>query len=179
MPDALFDAATRPYDTDRWRRIVGAEQTVARLKPLMPVFGITRVANVTGLDTIGIPTVMVLRPNSRALAVSQGKGTSLAAAKASGLMESIESYHAERITLPLKLGSYEDLHPASSPTSCRFSGSRAEAWRPEPVFGCPLRWCTPTTHCRYLPGMAISRRPATGFRRATMWSRRPSMACAN
>lgn len=109
MPDALFDAATRPYDTDRWRRVVGAEQTVARLKPLLPVFGITRVANVTGLDTIGIPTVMVLRPNSRALSVSQGKGTSLTAAKASGLMESIESYHAERITLPLKLGSFEDL----------------------------------------------------------------------
>ena len=31
------------------------------------------------------------------------------AAKASGIMESIESYHAERIALPLKLGCFEDL----------------------------------------------------------------------
>ncbi len=75
----------------------------------MPVMGITRVANVTGLDTVGIPVVMVSRPNSRSISVSQGKGLDVDAAKASGLMESVESYHAERISLPLKLGSVEDL----------------------------------------------------------------------
>jgi len=52
---------------------------------------------------------MVCRPNSRSIAVSQGKGTTLMAAKASGVMESIEGYHAEHITLPLKLASYEEL----------------------------------------------------------------------
>jgi ribosomal protein S12 methylthiotransferase accessory factor YcaO len=31
---------------------------------LAPVMGITRVANVTGLDSVGIPVVMVCRPNS-------------------------------------------------------------------------------------------------------------------
>jgi ribosomal protein S12 methylthiotransferase accessory factor len=95
-------------------RQVRAEETVARLRPLLPLLGITRVANVTGLDRIGIPVVMVCRPNSRSLAVSQGKGLSLAEAKASGLMESIEAYHAERITLPLKLASYAEMqagHP--------------------------------------------------------------------
>ncbi len=71
--------------------------------------GITRIANVTGLDSISIPVVVVCRPNSRALSVSQGKGLDLAAAQASGLMESVETYHAERITLPLKLASYEEL----------------------------------------------------------------------
>jgi ribosomal protein S12 methylthiotransferase accessory factor len=74
--------------------------------------GITRIANVTGLDCIGIPVVMVCRPNSRGLAVSQGKGLDLDAARASGLMESIEGYHAEHITLPLKLCSYEELRYA-------------------------------------------------------------------
>lgn len=76
--------------------------------------GITRVANVTGLDCIGIHVAQAIRPNSRALAVSQGKGLTLDAAKASALMESIESYHAERITLPLKIGSFAELersHP--------------------------------------------------------------------
>lgn len=71
--------------------------------------GITRIANVTGLDTIGVPVVMVCRPNSRSISVSQGKGATLDAAKASGLMESVESYHAERIMAPLVLGSPEEL----------------------------------------------------------------------
>jgi YcaO-like protein with predicted kinase domain len=95
-------------------RIVAPEQTLARVAPFLPVMGITRVANVTGLDTVGIPVVMVTRPNSRSISVSQGKGVTLAAAKASGVMESIESYHAERITLPLKFASFEELrwtHP--------------------------------------------------------------------
>jgi len=90
-------------------RVVDPELTLARARPHLATMGITRIANVTGLDYIGLPVVMVCRPNSRALAVSQGKGLTLAAAKVSGLMESVESYHAERITLPLTLGSYDDL----------------------------------------------------------------------
>lgn len=96
-----FDAGTH--------RIVSPAQTLSRVRPLMPVMGITRIANVTGLDTIGIPVVMVTRPNSRSVSVAQGKGATLDAAKASGLMESVESHHAERISLPLMLGSFEDL----------------------------------------------------------------------
>ncbi len=90
-------------------RLVAPAETVTRVRRLMPVLGITRVANVTGLDRIGIPVVMVCRPNSRSLAVCQGKGLDLAAAEASGLMEAVEHYHAERITLPVKLASYNDL----------------------------------------------------------------------
>jgi ribosomal protein S12 methylthiotransferase accessory factor len=76
--------------------------------------GITRVANVTGLDRIGVPVVMVCRPNARSLAVSQGKGLDLDSAMASGLMEAAELYHAEHIALPLKLGCQAELlatHP--------------------------------------------------------------------
>src|ERR1700720_2691194 len=76
---------------------------------LAPIMGITRVANVTGLDPVGIPVVMVSRPNSRSVAVSQGKGIDLASARASGLMEAAELYHAETITLPLRLATYEEL----------------------------------------------------------------------
>ena len=76
---------------------------------LAPIMGITRVANVTGLDTVGIPVVMVCRPNSRSVAVSQGKGIDIVSARASGLMEAAELYHAETITLPLRLSTYEEL----------------------------------------------------------------------
>ena len=92
--------------THRW---VAPVETVARARAVAEPLGITRVANVTGLDCIGIPVVMVCRPNGRSMSVSQGKGTDLDAARASGLMESIELYHAERITLPLKLASQNEL----------------------------------------------------------------------
>ncbi len=90
-------------------RILPPVETVARVDRLKPALGITRVANVTGLDTIGIPVVMVCRPNSRSLAVSQGKGVTLEAATASGLMESLELFHAERVSAPLRLESYQQL----------------------------------------------------------------------
>ncbi len=89
-------------------RALAEEETLRRLQPLLADFGITRVANITGLDDIGIPTVVVTRPASRSLSVSQGKGLSLAAAKVSGIMESIEQHCAERVSLPLKLGSYSE-----------------------------------------------------------------------
>lgn len=102
-------APTRKGYRDGTDRLVDPADTLERARPHLARMGITRIANVTGLDSLGIPVVMVVRPNSRGLAVSQGKGLTLAAAKASGLMESIESHHAERITLPLVLGSQADL----------------------------------------------------------------------
>src|SRR6266403_3258530 len=85
------------------------ENTLRDALRLAPIMGITRVANVTGLDSVGIPVVMVCRPNSRSVAVSQGKGIDLPSARVSGLMEAAELYHAETITLPLRLATYEEL----------------------------------------------------------------------
>lgn len=90
-------------------RTCAPEDTVARLQPLLREMGITRIANVTGLDRTGIPVVMVCRPNARSLTVSQGKGITLGAAKASGIMEALEVWHAERIVKPLKLASFEEM----------------------------------------------------------------------
>ena len=90
-------------------RAIAPAKTVAHLEPHLSRFGITRVANVTGLDRIGVPVVMVCRPNARSLAVSQGKGLTLDAAKASGIMEAIELAHAETIDQPLRLASAAEL----------------------------------------------------------------------
>ncbi|MEP7071237.1 MAG: YcaO-like family protein [Verrucomicrobiota bacterium] len=99
-PKVIRKGTHRAHDLDR---------TLARVLALAPVMGITRVANVTGLDPIGIPVVMVCRPNSRSVAVSQGKGIDLPSARVSGLMEAAELYHAETITLPLRAANYEEL----------------------------------------------------------------------
>jgi ribosomal protein S12 methylthiotransferase accessory factor len=112
-------------------------ETLARVRPLLPELGITRIANVTGLDRTGIPVVMVTRPNSRSMAVFQGKGLTLEAAKASGVMEALEVWHAERILNPLKLASYDELRkehrvvdPATLPLSRRgsFDGKATLLW---------------------------------------------------
>lgn len=102
------DAGHKGYHLGIHRTVPPAE-TLVRLHRFIERMGITRVANVTGLDRVGVPVVMVCRPNSRSIAVSQGKGLDLDAAKVSGLMEAAETYHAERIDLPLKFGSYDDI----------------------------------------------------------------------
>ena len=61
------------------------DDVVARAVALRSAFGITRIANLTGLDRTGVPVVMVCRPNARSSAVFNGKGLDAAAAKASGV----------------------------------------------------------------------------------------------
>jgi YcaO-like protein with predicted kinase domain len=90
-------------------RVTDPLTTLQQVGNLMPEMGITRIANVTGLDRLQIPVAFACRPNSRGLSVSQGKGLSVDAAKASALMEAVESYHAERITAPLRCASFDDL----------------------------------------------------------------------
>jgi ribosomal protein S12 methylthiotransferase accessory factor len=78
-------------------RTVAPSETIARIRPHMGRMGITRIGNITGLDHIGIPVVIAVRPNSRSVSVSQGKGLELPQAMASALMEACEGFHAEEI----------------------------------------------------------------------------------
>lgn len=76
------------------------ESTVANMLSRFGQFGITRLARVTGLDCIGIPVWTAIRPNSRTLAVSQGKGIDDPSAQASAIMEAVEVATAERCDFP-------------------------------------------------------------------------------
>ncbi|GGK88400.1 hypothetical protein Sme01_01510 [Sphaerisporangium melleum] len=78
-------------------RVVPPEETWARVAPLLPAMGITRVADLTGLDVLGIPVFQAVRPNARTLSVSQGKGITPELARVSAVMESIETWHAEEL----------------------------------------------------------------------------------
>lgn len=71
--------------------------TLAAIQPIAASCGVTRLADVTGLDTIGIPVFQAIRPLARSLSVSQGKGVTRVAARVSALMEAIELHHAEVI----------------------------------------------------------------------------------
>jgi ribosomal protein S12 methylthiotransferase accessory factor len=61
-------------------------------------YGITRLANITGLDSIGVPVYIAIRPNSKSLSVSQGKGVTHELAKVSAVMEAIEVWYAENMS---------------------------------------------------------------------------------
>ena len=106
------------------------EATLALLRPLLPTFGITRVGVLTGLDTAGIPVAAAYRPNSRSIAVHQGKGRTPAAAKISAVMEALECWHAENADLPLRLGSVTEMRrhgPAVSPERLPLTGAEDAA----------------------------------------------------
>jgi len=90
------DPVNKPF-REATHRARPPELTLAAYQPLMPHLGITRLANITGLDCIGIPVVVAVRPASRGLATAQGKGIDLVSAKVSALMEAIETWHAERL----------------------------------------------------------------------------------
>ncbi len=86
------------------------KQTLEKIEPLLwDTFGITRVANITGLDDINIPTYVAVRPHSKFFSTSQGKGITHDLAKISALMESIEGWHAEHLPEPDLVGSVEEL----------------------------------------------------------------------
>lgn len=88
-----------PQTVKRFRqgthRVRPPEETWERLRPLLPAAGITRVADVTALDVVGVPVYQAVRPASRNLAVSQGKGATEHAARVSAVMEALELWHAE------------------------------------------------------------------------------------
>jgi ribosomal protein S12 methylthiotransferase accessory factor len=86
-------------------RSMPPEETWLRIAPMLQRFGVTRVADITGLDRIGISVAIAIRPMSRSIAVAAGKGDSLVAAKVSAAMEAIECAHAETIDHPLKFAS--------------------------------------------------------------------------
>ena len=136
----------QPYETgpDAIRRVCSAEETLAKVRPFFPQFGITRIAPITGLDKIGIPCVAVVRPAARSLAVSLGKGVSLAAAKTSGVMEAIELYHGEHASVHLVYESEADLgrehRVASTKTIPKTKSSRY-------LEDCPILWTASVNIC--------------------------------
>ncbi|MGI8797205.1 MAG: YcaO-like family protein [Acidimicrobiia bacterium] len=99
--EVAWDLDDRLAPTSRWRvpdkvltrgthRTRSLEETLALILPHLERFGITRVADITGLDHVGIPVVHVVQPIAKTLSVASGKGLDLDAARVSGIMEAIE-----------------------------------------------------------------------------------------
>jgi len=82
-------------------RIRHPKETLEWILPKFPKLGISRLADVTHLDFIGIPTWQAIRPKALTLSVSQGKGCTHLHAKVSAAMESIEFAAWEQYSPPV------------------------------------------------------------------------------
>ncbi|MCV7199628.1 YcaO-like family protein [Mycobacterium angelicum] len=122
-------------------RIISPEQTWQAVQPMLRPAGITRVADLTWLDDLGIPTVQAVRPASLTLSVSQGKAATYCAAQVSAVMESLEIWHAENATPELfSMSTTEIAHTLTY--------DPAQLLRPARSFyhpGARLHWMTATT----------------------------------
>ncbi|MDQ6436583.1 YcaO-like family protein [Mesorhizobium sp. LHD-90] len=106
-----------------------ADEALTYLMSMRQALGITRIADITGLDRVGIPVVQATRPFSFSNAVAQGKGASLARAAISAILECAESFFAERI---------EHLDAAhASAKSLEIPSGIFETWLREPA---PADW---------------------------------------
>ncbi|MFN3901148.1 MAG: YcaO-like family protein [Alishewanella aestuarii] len=81
-------------------RQFSAADTLARLAPLTVLAGVSRLANLTHLDKLGLPVWCAIRPLARSFVTSLGKGLLMEQARLSALMESIEIWQAERLQIP-------------------------------------------------------------------------------
>ena len=65
--------------------VIPPEETLKRVEKLLPDIGVTRVAEISGLDRIGIPVYSAIRPGSQqgAISVYAGKGATPVEARGS------------------------------------------------------------------------------------------------
>jgi len=92
------------------RRCREPAETLEMIGPLLGPAGITRLADITGLDVLGIPVAQAIRPLAATVSVSQGKGATLDAAMAAAAMEALELQAAEdAVPAPAFTGPAADL----------------------------------------------------------------------
>ncbi|MBQ6350554.1 MAG: YcaO-related McrA-glycine thioamidation protein [Methanobrevibacter sp.] len=98
-------------------RIIAPSKTIEINQDKLKKAGITRIADITDLDRIGLPIYTAIRPTAEegAISIYGGKGISKDHAKASAMMEGFERYSAERqdsdetiIATPNEIGRYGD-----------------------------------------------------------------------
>ncbi|HEY5072614.1 MAG TPA: YcaO-like family protein [Caulobacteraceae bacterium] len=99
--------------------------------------GVTRLADITHLDCIGVPVFQAIRPWSRALSVHQGKGLTCDDARIGALMEAMECDHAEAFDGRRIVCAFEALPEAErAPEIADFASARRRSPRPAE----PLAW---------------------------------------
>jgi ribosomal protein S12 methylthiotransferase accessory factor len=107
-------------------RSIAASSLLPRARAAADDAGVTRLAEITRLDRLGLPIWQAVRPMSRALSVHQGKGATDAEAQIGALLEAVESHHAEQFAAEGISCRFDQLPPGeASPTITDFAADRA------------------------------------------------------
>ncbi len=106
--------AGRSSKVDALDRVTAASETFLRLQETGRSLGVTRIADITGLDRIGIPVYSSIVPLSDdGISVYNGKGLRPIDAKVGALMEAIERQTALKTRLPCIEARYSELSQQS------------------------------------------------------------------
>jgi ribosomal protein S12 methylthiotransferase accessory factor len=121
-------SAPKTYCVDT-HRVMPPKETLQRIQSVIPEVGITRVADISGLDRVGLPVFSAIRPSAAdgAISVYAGKGTTEAEARVSVIMEAVERFSAEveNFKQQLLFDSYDNLstdHSALNPADLILPG---------------------------------------------------------
>lgn len=116
-------------------------ETLRRVTPYLRELRVTRLADVTGLDFIGIPVYSAVAPRSAdVISVYNGKGGTAEAAKVSAVMEAAERFAATLPMRPAVIGSYQRL--AASGTDVLDPRSLLQEISPRYRDDEPISWVT-------------------------------------
>jgi ribosomal protein S12 methylthiotransferase accessory factor len=112
-------------------------ETYARVKRIARAVPISRVADLTPLDDLGLPAYSAVTPLAKDLKVHNGKGATREAARVSAMMEAVERVSGERTTAPTIVASYQALQaggplPPVDPRA--FELPTDTAFRPDATF---------------------------------------------
>ena len=126
------------------------------LRYLAGACGVTRLADITRLDEIGLPVWQAIRPAGLSLSVHQGKGRTATEAKIGALSEALEAHSAERVRADGPIARASELLPEqTAPRLSDYSRSR-ELAAPRGK----IAWCVaadvPTGKPHYLPHALVS-----------------------
>ncbi|MGA2572662.1 MAG: YcaO-related McrA-glycine thioamidation protein [Candidatus Methanomethylicaceae archaeon] len=132
----ILNHALKEYVLDTHRSKPPGE-TLKSARKAESAAGITRVADITGLDRLGIPVFTSMRPKAEegAITVYNGKGFTAQEAEVSAIMEGIERYSAEKGSYRIVTGSYAELektsHGVLDPTTLILPGARNYSYSEE------------------------------------------------
>jgi putative methanogenesis marker protein 1 len=87
------------------QRVFGPDETLKNINGVLDKIGVTRIADITNLDRIGIPVFSAIRPSaaSGAISIYSGKGADQTQARISAVMESVERCCAEQSNISIDL----------------------------------------------------------------------------
>lgn len=94
-------------------RVCPPEITLDRIREKFSTMGITRLAELTGMDKAGVAVYQAINPTSPTRAISLGRGITRVLASISAAMRSLEVWHSERMEPTIENASIAELSDIS------------------------------------------------------------------